>query len=543
MLTGGAQPEKEATGLKPADSAGRWRRRLKGLLADSSRTKKAYLNAVASGLEYAAQFSVSFVVNPILVGGLGSFLYGVWQVLSRLKGYLSAASGRPTEAMKWAVAHRQSSPDAEEKRRLMGAAVVVWMLFLPVMGAGGFALAWYAPGLLKVPPASVTLVRVAAVILILDLTLTSLVNLPESVLRGENLGYKRMGLTTLLVLLQGSMVAAAVLLGMSLVGVASAMLVNTLLNAAFFWWVARSNVPWFGIALPRASEVKQFLGLSGWFLVWRLVMQTMLGSDVVVLGILASAESVTSYTLTKQIPESLISLVAIVMGGITPGLGGMIGAGDLKRVNRVRGEFLAGSWLLAAIAGTTTLLWNPSFVRLWVGKQYYSGPTALLLIMVMIVQFVLIRNDANIIDLTLDLRRKVLLGAVSAGLAVLFGGVLLKTFNLGISGLCLGFMAGRLILSLGYPTIIGRLLGVSLAAQMRSALRPVLVTIVLFGLAASFGRSLVAPSWPLLVLAAGLTVLVISPLAFFAGLPREQRGRLLRRLRAMLPGRSAEPEE
>ena len=36
------------------------------------------------------------------------------------------------------------------------------------------------------------------------------------------------------------------------------------------------------------------------------------------------------------------------------------------------------------------------------------------MIMLMVLQFALIRTDANIIDLTLNLRRKVLLGALSA---------------------------------------------------------------------------------------------------------------------------------
>ncbi len=61
----------------------------------------------------------------------------------------------------------------------------------------------------------------------------------------------------------------------------------------------------------------------------------------------------------------------------------------------------------------------------------------------MVVQLTLIRVDSNIIDLTLNLRWKVLLGLVSAGLSVAFAWVLVSRFDMGIAGVTIGFMAGR----------------------------------------------------------------------------------------------------
>ena len=69
-----------------------------------SLTQKAYLNALASVLEYGARLAVGFIINPLLVAGLGDVLYGAWQVLGRLIGYISPASGRPAQALKWTVA-------------------------------------------------------------------------------------------------------------------------------------------------------------------------------------------------------------------------------------------------------------------------------------------------------------------------------------------------------------------------------------------------------------------------------------------------------
>jgi hypothetical protein len=152
----------------------------------------------------------------------------------------------------------------------------------------------------------------------------------------------------------------------------------------------------------------------------------------------------------------------------------------------------------------------------------------------MIIQFVLIRNDANIIDLTLNLRRKVLIGLLSASLSVVLAAILVGPFDLGIVGLCLGFMLGRLILSLGYPWMIGRILGVPFSSQLGSVPRPAFVSLVLFTLALSAGNVWTANTWVGLVFSVGLTVAVVSSLAFYIGLSNGQRRNILQRVRLVI---------
>jgi O-antigen/teichoic acid export membrane protein len=220
-----------------------------------------------------------------------------------------------------------------------------------------------------------------------------------------------------------------------------------------------------------------------------------------------------------------------VVGGVTPGLGGVIGSGNLQKAVRVRSEIMSLAWLVATVVGTTILLWNRAFVRLWVGGEYYVGPIPNLLIMLMVMQFVLIRNDAFIIDLTLNLRRKVLMGALSATVSLVLAGILVRFFNLGITGLCLGFIAGRSLLSLAYPWLVGRFLGVSLYSQLKSVLRPAFITVLIFMLMLSADDFLTASTWVGLIVSVGLTLVVVSLLAFYTGLSDDQRRRILQRVR------------
>ncbi|MCH8877473.1 MAG: hypothetical protein IIA89_11725 [Chloroflexi bacterium] len=498
-------------------------------LGQENLTQKASLNALAAGLDYGARLIVGFVITPLLVAGLGDYLYGAWQLLKRLMAYVSVGSGRPAQALKWTLAKNQASSDYEEKRLSVGRAVAVWLLLLPVLVVLGGLLAWFAPSLLRAPTDLTWTLRLVTGLLTANLIVVSLAGVPKAVLRGENQGYRRMGLSAVLVFLGGGLTALALYMKTGIVGVAAVVLVGTLLTGALFLRVVRTHVPWFGIARPSFESVRRFLGLSGWFLAWRLVMQLMMASDLIVLGVLTSLAFVTAYTLTKYTPEAVTSLVALVVGAITPGLGGIIGSGNLPKASRVRNEIMSLTWLVAIAIGTTIVIWNQEFVRLWVGEEHYVGSIVNLLMVLMVIQIVLIRNDAFMIDLTLDLRRKVIVGALSATLSIAAAGILMAFFNLGILGLCLGYIAGRSILSLAYPWMVGRFLGVSLHSQIKGILRPALMTALILALALGLDEYLTTSTWIGLALSVAITLVVASFLAFYTGLSGAQRRRILQR--------------
>jgi O-antigen/teichoic acid export membrane protein len=529
-------PEAIAEPRRPALSSyvSKAARFLSGLLSDDTLTRKAYLNALAEAIDYAARLVVGFLVNPILVAGLGDYGYGAWQVLGRLIGYISPASGRPGQALKFTVAYLKSSPNAEEKRRQVGSCIIVWLYFVPLLALLGGVLTWFAPVWLHAPTDLTRQVRIATALLAINLIVVNLAELPRSALQGENLEYKRIGLSTMLVIAGGALIVLALHFRMGLGGVAAANLATTLLTGALFLRIVCDHVQWFGVSRPSLQEIRHFLGLSWWFLGWRSVLQLMIASDVVVLGLVGSVEGVTGYTLTKYAPETLISWIAIVVWGVTPGLGGIIGEGDFKKASALRGELTSVTWLIATALGATTLLWNRSFIYLWVGGKYDVGLLNTLLILIMAIQLALIRSDANIIDATLKLRSKVVVGGISAVISVVLGATLVWAFKLGVTGLCLGFLIGRLILTLSYPLQIGRAWGISLLSQLKCALRPAITMAALFGVVLIPARTLLVRTWPGLVFSVAFTTLITAPLAFFTGLPRDTRERLLRRMISVL---------
>lgn len=226
--------------------------------------------------------------------------------------------------------------------------------------------------------------------------------------------------------------------------------------------------------------------------------------------------------------------------GILPGLGGIIGTGDLERAAKVRGEIMSLTWLVVTVLGTGVILWNRTFISLWVGANHYVGAFPNLLIVVVVLQFVLIRTDANVIDLTLRLNRKVILGAISIIISLLAASILVYFYKMGIIGVSLGILLGRLLLTIAYPNLIGRMLKIQPSSQIRAIFRPALVTTFLFVTAFSADRLLPTPHWQslhgwiTLVFGAGVTACAVFGLAFAGGLSRRQQKNILYRVRAVL---------
>jgi O-antigen/teichoic acid export membrane protein len=215
--------------------------------------------------------------------------------------------------------------------------------------------------------------------------------------------------------------------------------------------------------------------------------------------------------------------VTVAVFEAIPGLGRVYSSGDLARAAVVRAEIMLLTWLAGTVAGSTILIWNNAFLRLWVGPEYSASYVTTLLIVVMVMQFAWIRVDGNFINLTLELKEKVALGAVSAVLSLTLAIAFVRELDMGIAGVCWGFILGRLILSVWYPVILGKAFQVSVSSQLRGVVRPALVTLLLYGGLSRLGSVDAVDTWVELLVAVPASSAVLLGVTFFAGFSSAQR--------------------
>ncbi|MGH7508900.1 MAG: lipopolysaccharide biosynthesis protein [Gemmatimonadales bacterium] len=490
-------------------------------------TGRASLNVVQSLLDYSVKLGVGLVIVPILVTGLGRTLFGVWEMLGRLVGYIESADGRSTQALRLVIANQQSSDDHSAKRRWIGSALAVWVCFLPLWATAGALLIWLTPTVTSVPEEFHAPVRVACALMMGAVLLAGLGSLPESVLRGMNLGYKRMGLQAGLSLVGGALLATAIYAGGGLVGVAGAGLVLAALTGLCFLVLVRRQVPWFGAERPRLAEVGSMLGMSVWLALGDVVSK-LLASDVLVLGMVSSATAVTTYVLTGYAARLALNLHSLSAEAVMPGLAGVIGDRSFERATLLRRELLAVTALFVTAVGSAILLCNRSFVHLWVGAENYAGAWTNLLIVLIAVQSAFIRCDAYLIDSALQPGRRVRVG-IAAGILTLVLSVGL-THLAGMVGLCIGILAGRATQSIGYPLLVRQCLNRSPGLSLAWLLRPLLVMSLLFAGAAYWGENLLVGHWLSWAALVAVTLILAFAIALGLGLPRSLRGAVVARI-------------
>ena len=302
----------------------------------------------------------------------------------------------------------------------MGCAVFVWCCFLPFLFVICSAVTWFSPHFINnLPIEHFLIVRLTCAVLVLNMIIMPLQTIPEATLIGTNQAYKCIWIHPVATVTGGGLMAWATYVGWGLVGVAGAVLCATLIRGGLTLWIARGNVNWLGINRPLKGEVRSFFNFSFLVLCWTFVNSLMLTGDVVVLGLVISAKKVASYTLTQYTMLMCVSLVALIAGAVTPGLGGIVGKKDFVKAGKVRGEIMIGSWLIISVLASLILLWNSSFVALWVGREIFVGHTENLFMVLLMVQLVFIRNDAFIIDVTLNIRKKVILVAFACALGLI----------------------------------------------------------------------------------------------------------------------------
>ena len=186
--------------------------------------------------------------------------------------YFGSSGPRPVnKTLRSVIANRQASDDYVGKRQCVGSSIAVWMIFIPLKLVAGAIIVWFIPQWLDVAPELAWPVRVATTILVVQLLVTGLSSVPLAVLEGENRGYKLLGLSTATVVLGGVLTVFAVRMNWGVAGVAAATLVNAIMTGMLFLVVARSQIDWFGAALPPRALLREFFGLNWWFIAWRFL--------------------------------------------------------------------------------------------------------------------------------------------------------------------------------------------------------------------------------------------------------------------------------
>ena len=412
-------------------------------------------NFITYLMNFAVVAAIGLWVNPLLLAGLGPIMFGVWKSLQRFLDFATLADGRASQALKWIVASRTTFSEYE-KRQDVGAAVIVWIRWLPaaILLATGVAVA--TPILINgVPVSEKAVVFTTAAILALSTVLSGLLLIPDSVLVGVNQGYRTVSISTIAFVISNIALVVAVSKSWPLWSLALIVASTGIGNALVTFLVAKRFLPWFGISRPARSDVKRVLNYSTWTLGNGVVDKLLLSSEFIVISIVLGAAYITQYTFTTYLMQFVLSMALVSAAAFMPTLGSRLGSSQIQGAAEWARSVRHLVFGLSVVGSGAMLAFNDAFVTIWVGADQYLGTVLNVLLVLGGLQQALIRMDGQVLDVTMRIAPKVIIGAISAvgGIAAGFIGFAISS-SVVVMLCCI--IAFRLISSVAYPLLVAR---------------------------------------------------------------------------------------
>ncbi len=491
-------------------------------------TKKALLNTCQLAVDQIARIAINFFLTPILVTHLGGAMFGIWQLIQKSSFQVAALDGRSSEVLKWVIASQQNNEDSVKKQRAIGSAIISLLFFSPLLLFSYFALIKLLPSFFHIAAELQLDVKITLAILALNALFMAIAAILEATIRGMNIAYKLLGIQALILIVGGICSAVAVIEGYGIQGVAGAQLVASFLFILSYLIVARLNILWLGVRKPTINEVRITLIRCFWYTLWAFISLWVFTGDVIVLGVFLPPETVSQYVLTMYVSQMMTIAILTAVSSILPGLAGIIGKGELGRAAELRRESFLYSWWLTLTICSLVIIFNQSFLNLWVGETHYAGDDINALIALCIMQLVFIRHDANILNLALDVRKKVLLGLLSSVVLLFLMIYLVPKYK--ILGLCFALILGRSILSITYPLVIRDFLKVK---KKEFYFRRFIVTLLFIWICWKLSHHIIINSWGELILSGILTFIIIFVLTFVLGIDRLEKKIIFNRFRTL----------
>jgi O-antigen/teichoic acid export membrane protein len=449
-------------------------------MATTNLLYKAKLNAIVHYLNFGVSSILVFLLSPYLVTFLGNYSFGVWKSIQKILTFASVADGRATQALKWVIANDEGKDDFSIKQQAIGSSLKVWLYFLPFMLLIISLLVWNLPNLINNLDNSLyESVYLVGFILGANMLINPLLAIPDAILVGTNNGYKSTSIQIIGVVFSNCLMLLAAYLGYGIIGLASVILLVTLMNAVFIFFVCKKNIPWLGIQKPSKEQIKEFFGFSFWIFLWSFVQKLIVSTEILMIGFLINPETVSNYVFTTYIVQLAISIAIISVSSITPGLGKVIGAKEFDKAREITKSLRSVVIFIAAFFGGVILLLNRNFVSLWMGETYFMGEYSNLLIVLIMVHLAILRSDGQVQDLSLKIRSKVIYGGLFAILCFVFAFIGFELLGKRVEGIFLGILIGRVSHVFVFQKLVNKML--TMKANKKIILYAYLVALFFLG--------------------------------------------------------------
>lgn len=414
--------------------------------------KKSLLTSLTKAINIILNFIVQLIITPIILAGLGQQLFGVYTLINRIQGYLSLADLRPSAILRFKLASLQTSMDSDLKKRLVGTTLILSLLSLPVMIVLGYLFSIYFHQIFIIDEIYIEIASITILIFSIFISFKSVLAIPESIVRGNNLEYKLFFIDPIRMILYSILVYFLIEWGYSLLGVVYAIIIAGIFDYLLKFIMQLRLLPGYFPKLPDIKMFKSLFKSSSLYLGSSFNQQLYISYEIVLIGYLYGMKEVTIYSLTKAILYRVAESISTITSGITSSIGNLISSKSFEELIKIRLLLFRINMIISFIFISYFLIFNSSFVSLWVGKENFIGINSNIVFCITAIFIIFTFSDEIFINSFELFSKKMRIFSETLVIGVLISFIL--SFNFSLLGIAIGFLFSKLYQFIRYQFVL-----------------------------------------------------------------------------------------
>ena len=454
--------------------------------------KKAYFTSLSRLLASAANFLSQMIITPWIITHLGQSLYGIFTLINKTEGYLSLVDLRPSAILRLKLSTLQHVSEISEKRKYVGAAIYISAICLPIIIFIGIIISFFFPIIFHISNEYIAISQTIVFLVALFLGLRSFLGIPEAILRGNNLEYKGYLIEPLRCFVYGLFVYFSLTNNYGLLGVVMSSFASFVFSFVLRFLLQLKYAPGHSPQKPDKKHMHEFKNKGGWYMGASFAYQLLQSVDIIIIGILYLPSFVACYALTRALSIRVSESLSLLFSSMSSGIGFLWGKKDLASLVNIKIRLLRYNIMTGLILLFYFLLFNESFVALWVGPENFMGQSANILICIMSPILILSIYSQSFIDSFLMFKYKLIVISIASIINIITS--ILLSFYWGILGIIAGGIISRSFVFLFFEKSIFKILNISVIGFLKSNANLVII-IIHYILMLYFYKNIIIESW------------------------------------------------
>lgn len=362
-----------------------------------------FRNILSNYLGTFAGMAVAFILTPFLINHLGKAAFGIWVLVHSFRQYFQLLELGTNQAIMKLISEYAALNKKENIAEVINTSFVIFLLAGIVSIILSFVLAHYGLIYFKIPSNYLSTSKQLVLIIGINISLLLL----KRGLNASLAGYHRFDLINLITVIgeltTASITVILVRMGFGLIALAVLMVgINLLEVILLLYFLIRKYSLSIGLSFVSREKIRTIFGFSLYTFVTDISTRIAWNIDVVVIGIFLPVSSITTYTIGVRLAGISEKLFNPIINTLLP-LASTWDAQEQKhRLQQLMLEGTKVSLLLSLPVAALLFLTGKSLISLWVGKEYLSSFSVLVVFLLI---FVVSNMESTASQIQLGMRK------------------------------------------------------------------------------------------------------------------------------------------